>query len=282
MTASHVISPDWLRERLYAPDIRVVDASWHMPDAGRDPQAEFETARIPGAVFFDIDEICDQRTALPHMAPSYEKFALRARRMGLGDGHKIIVYDTMGLFSAARVWWLFRLFGHHEVMVLDGGFPAWRAMGGAIEEGLSDPRERHFSGRRDVGLIRDASDIARILKIGGEQIVDARSPERFRGDVAEPRPGLRAGHIPGSRNLHYARLIQDGRLKDPDALRAEFAAAGVDATQPVTTTCGSGVTAAILNLALAQIGQLDAAVYDGSWAEWGAYDESPVAVGDPA
>ena len=275
-----LVSTDWLDAHLKDPDLRVLDASWYLPDAGRDPRGEYEAAHIPGARFFDIDEISDQRSTLPHMAPPPEKFITRMRAMGVGDGHQVVVYDSAGLFSAARVWWTFRLMGKTDVAVLDGGLPKWRAEGRAIEDMPPVPRDRHMTVQRQAGLVKDVTQVAHASKLGEAQIVDARSPARFRGEEAEKRPGLRSGHIPGSMNLHYATLLKaDGTMKDADGLRAAFAAAGVDLARPVITSCGSGITAAILSLALERLGHRDHALYDGSWAEWGMYDDLKVAKG---
>jgi thiosulfate/3-mercaptopyruvate sulfurtransferase len=275
-----LVSTAWLAERLSAPDIRIVDASWHMPDSGRDAGAEFEAEHIPGARFFDIDEIADTQSALPHMAPPVEKFVSRMRGLGIGDGHRVIVYDSHGLFSAARVWWLFRLFGKTDVAVLDGGFRKWKAEGRPVEDGQPILSERHFTARRNAALVRDVTQMAAIAKLGEAQIVDARSPGRFSGAEPEPRPGLRSGHIPGAKNVHYASLLNDdGTMKEPGALRAVFEAAGVDVGRPVVTSCGSGVSAAIVNLALERLGSSKHSLYDGSWAEWGAYPDLGVEQG---
>lgn len=275
-----LVSTDWLAEHLDAPDLRVVDASWHMPDSGRDPKAEYAEAHIPGAVFFDIDDIADTSSPLPHMLPSTERFVSRVRRMGIGDGHRVVVYDSLGLFSAPRVWWMFRVFGHADVAVLDGGLPKWKAEGRPLEDMPPAPRDRHFTARKDLSLVRDVTEVAAAVKLGAEQVVDARSPGRFAGVEPEPRPGLRAGHIPGARNVPYRDLVEaDGTMKSPEALRALFAAAGVDLSKPIVNSCGSGVTACALALAQMLAGARKVAVYDGSWSEWGAYADLPIAQG---
>ncbi len=276
----HLVSTDWLAEHLGAPDLRILDASWYLPADNRDPKAEYAAEHIPGARFFDIDEISDSASDLPHMAPPVEKFISRMRAMGIGDGHRVIVYDSAGLFSAARVWWLFRLMGKTDVAVLDGGLPKWKAEGHPLEDEPPVMRDRHFTARRDATRIRDVTQVAAQVKLSQEQIVDARSPARFRGEEPEARPGLRAGHIPGALNVYYKDLLNgDGTLKQGDALRAAFTEAGVDLDKPVITTCGSGVTAAILALGLEELGHGQVALYDGSWAEWGMYDDLKVATG---
>ncbi len=276
-----LVSTDWLAAHLNDPDLRILDASWYLPDMGRDAAAEYQAAHIPGARFFDIDEISDQRSDLPHMAPPVEKFISRMRKMGIGDGHQIVVYDGAGLFSAARVWWLFRLMGKTDVAVLDGGFAKWQAEGRPTEDMPPLTRDRHITVSRQSHLVRDVTQVAAASKLGTPQIVDARSAERFRGEAAEPRAGLRAGHIPGSRNLPYKALLNaDGTMKSLDDLRGAFAAAGVDLDKPVITSCGSGVTAAILSLALERLGHANHSLYDGSWSEWGQYPDLPIATGD--
>lgn len=275
-----LVSTEWLAAHLRDPDLRVIDASWYLPDQNRDARAEYAAAHIPGARFFDIDEISDQRSALPHMAPPPEKFISRMRAMGIGDGHQVVVYDGAGLFSAARVWWTFRLMGKTDIAVLDGGFPKWRAEGREIEDLPPVLRDRHMTISRQNALVRDVTQVAHASKLREAEIVDARSAARFRGEVPEPRPGLRSGHIPGARNLPYAELLApDGTMKPAAALRAAFVAAGVDLDRPVITSCGSGVTAAILNLALERLGHRAHSLYDGSWAEWGMYDDLPVEKG---
>ncbi len=275
-----LVSVDWLAERLAAPDIRILDASLYLPGDRRNGYQEYNKAHIPGARFFDIDDIADRHSPLPHMLPPVEKFVSRVRKMGIGDGHRVIVYDQQGLFSAARVWWMFRIFGHQDVAVLDGGLPQWLAAGHPVDDEEPDPRERHFTGRRNASMVRDVTQIAGAAKLRDEQIVDARAPGRFRGEEPEPRPGLRAGHIPGARNVHYASLLNpDGTMKDVDATRALFEAAGVDLKRPIVTSCGSGVTAAILTLALHRMGHARNALYDGSWVEWGAYPDLAVETG---
>lgn len=275
-----LVSTDWLAEHMNDPDLRILDATWHMPFLNLDARAEYAAGHIPGARFFDIDEIADQRSALPHMAPPPEKFVSRMRAMGVGDGHQVVVYDRYGIRSAPRVWWTFKLMGKTDVAVLDGGLPKWQAEGREIEDLPPVVRDRHITTSRMAGLVKDVSQVASASKLGDWQILDARSGERFRGEVEEPRPGLRSGHIPGSLNLPYELLLNaDGTMKDKDALRAAFVAAGVDLNKPVITSCGSGVTAAILFLALEILGHRDHALYDGSWAEWGMYPDLKVEKG---
>ena len=275
-----IVSTEWLGARLGDPLLRVLDGSWHMPAAGRDPGADYAACHIPGAVFFDIDDIADGQSDLPHMAPPAEKFASRLRAMGVGDGHQVVVYDTAGVFSAPRVWWTFRLMGKREVAVLDGGLPKWRAEGRPVTALPTDVMQRHMTVQRMPAVVVDVTDVARASKLGSHTIIDARPAGRFRGEAPEPRPGLRSGHIPGSRNLWYGDLLNaDGTMKGPGALRAAFDAAGIDLGRPVITTCGSGISAAILSLALERIGKTDHALYDGSWTEWGGYDDLPVAKG---
>lgn len=277
-----LVSADWLVSHLTAPDVRVLDCTWFMPGAPRTGRQTYDSHHIPGARFFDIDDVADNDTALPHMLPPPEKFSSRVRKMGLGDGHRVICYDQNGFVASARVWWMFRVMGHADVAVLDGGFEAWRRAGGAVED-LRPlyQADRHFTVRPRRDLVRDLDQMLQAINGAAAQVVDARSAPRFRGEAAEPRPGLRSGHIPGSLNLPYGQLIAaDGCMKSDADLRAEFERAGVDLSKPIINTCGSGVTAAVLALAQSVAGHDGAAVYDGSWAEWGAEAGStPVATG---
>lgn len=275
-----LVSTQWLAEHMSAPDLRILDASWYLPSEGRDPRAEYEAAHIPGARFFDIDEISDGRSELPHMAPPVEKFVSRMRAMGIGDGHRVIIYDGMGIFSAARVWWLFRLMGKTDVAVLNGGLPKWIAEGREVEDMPPVMRDRHFTAHRVAGLVKDVTQVAASVKLGDAQILDARSPGRFSGEEKEVRPGLRSGHMPGALNVHYRTLLNDDMtMKSEDELKAIFSEAGVDLNKPAITSCGSGITAAIISMALERVGHRKHALYDGSWTEWGAYPDLAVETG---
>ncbi|MEM8655159.1 MAG: 3-mercaptopyruvate sulfurtransferase [Pseudomonadota bacterium] len=276
-----LVSTDWLAAHLKDPDLRVLDASWYLPELGRDARAEYAAAHIPGARFFDIDEISDARSDLPHMAPPPEKFMSRMRAMGVGDGHQVVVYDGAGLLSAARVWWLFRLMGHRDVAVLDGGFPKWQADAHPVEDMAPVIKDRHLTARFQNHLVRDVTQVSQASKLGSIQVVDARAAGRFKGEAPEPREGMRPGHIPGSRNVPYDTLLNaDKTMKSPDETRSVFEAAGVNLTKPIITSCGSGITAAILALALERMGHDQWSLYDGSWAEWGMSPMVPVATGD--
>jgi len=276
-----LVSTAWLAEHLEAPDVRIIDASWYFPQEERDAKAEYALAHIPGAVFFDIDDIADETSPLPHMLPSAVKFASRVRKLGLGDGSRMVVYDQLGLRSAARVWWTFRAMGHLDVVVLDGGLPKWIAEGRPISDMPAPPRERHFTPRLSYDLVRDLNQVRKALETGREQVVDARPAGRFTGETPEPRAGLRGGHMPGARNVPASDLLApDGTMKSPAQLAEIFEKAGVDINKPVVTTCGSGITAAILALALARLGKERTALYDGSWTEWGRREDVPVVTGE--
>jgi thiosulfate/3-mercaptopyruvate sulfurtransferase len=272
-----VVTTDWLARHLGETDLRVVDGTWHMPQLGRDARAEFAAAHVPGAVFFDIDAIADRATTLPHMLPTADEFATAAGGLGIGSDDRVVVYDVRGVVSAARVWWTFRAFGHDAVAVLDGGLKKWRAEGRAVESGPASPPRRTFRARLRPELVRDLGAMRANLDSRAAQVLDARSAGRFAGTEPEPRAGLRGGHIPGSLNLPYETLYRaDGTLRPPDELRSAVVAAGVDLGRPIVTTCGSGVTASVLALALYLAGRPDVAVYDGSWSEWGARPDVPI------
>jgi thiosulfate/3-mercaptopyruvate sulfurtransferase len=264
-----MVSVEWLASRLDAPDVRVIDASSFMPGSERNARAEYDAGHIAGAVFFDIDEISDTATDLPHMMPSAEKFASRVRKLGLGDGLRLVVYDSQGLFSAPRVWWMLRHMGHDDVVVLDGGLPAWIAAGHPLEDMPPLARERHFTVRRRADLVRDMDQVTGLLANHGAQVIDARSAGRFEGSAPEPRPGLPSGHMRGAYNVPFQSVVTpQGTLKDVEALRDLMGDAGIDLRAPIVTTCGSGITACVLALAFARLGRSDVAVYDGSWAQW--------------
>ncbi len=277
-----LVDTGWLAEHLEAPDVRVVDASYYLPHEGLDPRAEYHAHHLPGAVFFDIDEIADTDSPLPHMLPAPEKFSSRVRKLGLGDGLRIVVYDQRGIWSAPRVWWAFRLFGHEDVAVLDGGLPKWLSEGRPVAEGPVQAEARHFTARMNTLMVRDKAQLLANLETGREQVLDARPRGRFTGDQPEPRPGLRGGHIPGSLTLPFVELLDPGSqtMVPPEQLKARFLDAGLDLSRPVVTTCGSGITAAVLNLGLHLLGHRRTALYDGSWAEWGLPDgDTPVETG---
>lgn len=270
------VSTEWLAKHLNAPDLVVVDGSWYLPTLNRDAHAEYLDGHIPGALYFDIDKIADVESGLPHMLPRPEAFSSHMRRLGIGDGQRIVVYDGAGMFSAARVWWTFRAFGVRDVVILDGGLPQWKAEGRAIEDGAVSKPPRHFSARIDHSIVRDLGDVRAALASGSAQVVDARPADRFAGTAPEPREGVRSGHMPGALNVPFTSIMDGDLLKEPAALAAAFAAAGVDTHKPIVTTCGSGVTAAVLLLGLEMVGARNVALYDGSWAEWGSRADTPV------
>jgi thiosulfate/3-mercaptopyruvate sulfurtransferase len=277
MTDSPFVSTDWLTENLNRADIAVVDASWYLPTMNRDGKAEYAQRHIPRAVHFDIDAIKDEASPLPHMLPSPENFAAAVGAMGISDDMTIIVYDGAGLFAAPRVRWTFMVMGARDVRILDGGLPKWLAEGRSVLAGTPTPEPRAFKAKLQADAIASIDDIRKALASGSARIVDARPAPRFRGEAPEPRPGLASGHMPGSFNVPFDTLLRDGRMLPPGTVRGVFMAAGVDIDQPVITSCGSGVSAAILSLAMETAGAEAKALYDGSWAEWGGRDDCPVA-----
>ena len=275
-----LVSTEWLAGEMGASDLRIVDASWHMPDSGRDAAAEYAAGHIPGAVFMQLAELVDNSSPLDNTLPSAEKFASRMQSLGLGDGSRIVVYDDSPFKTSARAWFMLKLFGAHDVAILDGGIAKWKAEGRALAEGKENLRHRHFTAWSDGKNLRSKADMLANLASGAEQVVDARGAGRFTGDEPEVRPGLASGHIPGSRSLPYTQLYNaDGTFKDKSALAAAFAGAGVDLAKPVVTSCGSGVTACVLAFGMHLLGKDDAALYDGSWAEWGSDPGTPKATG---
>lgn len=273
-----LVSTDWLAERMPLGDVRVLDASWYMPAQQRDAKAEYHAHHIQGAVFFDIDAVADTASGLPHMLPTPHAFAHAVGSLGIGNADTVVIYDGTGIFSAPRVWWTFRVFGHDRVAVLDGGLPKWRREGKPTESGPTKCRSVPFTATLRPELVRDFAAMTANLQNNRDVVLDARSPGRFAATEPEPRPGLAGGHIPGSRNLPFQALIDpdSGTMRAPDELMKIFVAAGVSPTTPVTATCGSGLTAAIIAFALFLIGHRDAAVYDGSWSEWGAKAGAPI------
>lgn len=272
-----LIDTDWLAQHLHDPDVVVLDGTWHMPASGRDARAEFSAEHVPGARFFEIDAIADTSSDLPHMLPAPDAFREAVEGLGVRNDDLVVVYDTAGLFSAARVWWTFRVFGHDRVAVLNGGLPKWKREGRPTEAGVSTTRVGRFTPHFRPSLVRTLEEMQDNLQTKAEQVLDARGAGRFRAEEPEPRAGVRGGHIPGSMNLPYGAILEeDGTIRPPEALRAAFARAGIDLSRSVTTTCGSGITAALLALGLFLIGN-EAAVYDGSWSEWGSRADTPVA-----
>ncbi|MDA9271684.1 3-mercaptopyruvate sulfurtransferase [Planktomarina sp.] len=276
-----LVSTQWLKANQQDPNVRILDASWHMPSDGRDARNEFVNGHILNARFFDIDDISDHRSTLPHMVPPVEKFMSRVRALGVGDGHQIIVYDTKGLFSAARVWWLFRLMGHTSVAVLDGGLPKWIADGNPLSTTAPVIRDRHMTVKQQLQMVRDVTQVAHAAKLNDHEIIDARSGTRFIGEAPEPRTDLRSGHIPNSKNLPFTKVLNtDHTMKTVPELTKVFKNAGIDLNKPAITTCGSGITAAVLSLALQRVGKTDHALYDGSWTEWGQFPTLNIATGE--
>lgn len=274
-----LVSAAWLQENHGAPDLRVIEATWHIPGTAPEGKArkDYEEGHIPGAVFFDIDAISARETSLPNMLPGTVQFASQARRLGIGDGNRLVIYDRNGFKASARVWWMLRTMGIEDVKVLDGGYGAWLARGGEVEDLPPVPVERHFTPRLRSDLVKTFEQVRALSEGGAARILDARPPERFAGETPEPREGVRAGHIPGSVNLPAGKLVaSDGKLKSRDELQDLFG----EVSGPLVTTCGSGVTAAILSLGLARIGRWDAAVYDGSWADWGARKNAQIETGN--
>jgi thiosulfate/3-mercaptopyruvate sulfurtransferase len=273
-----LVETDWLQQHLNSPGLVILDGSALMPGDACKPDEMYRGAHIPGALFFDIDEISDTSSALPHMLPSPEKFTSCVRKMGIGDGMKVVAYDYRGIFSAPRVWWMFRVMGHEDVAVLNGGLPKWRTEGRPLQEGLPPARmEQHFTARRNAELVRDFGDVLAAVNSKHTPIIDARSKARFDGKEGEPRPVPRLGHMPGAHNLPFGKLLNsNGTMKSADELRAAFEGAGIDPGKPVIASCGSGLTACTLALGLAVLGNEWASVYDGSWAEWGSSPTAPI------
>jgi thiosulfate/3-mercaptopyruvate sulfurtransferase len=274
-----LVSTDWLADHLRQRDVIPVDGSYFLPTQQRDPRAEYRSEHIPGAVFFDIEAISDNSTDLPHMLPGPKQFGAAVSALGIGDGDTVVVYDSVGLYSAPRVWWTFRIFGAKQVFILDGGLPKWKQESRPLEKGEGIRTAKTFNAEMNVAAVALLADVRMAIADGSVQIVDARPPERFAGRAPEPRPGQRSGHMPGSFNVPFDRLVDNGRLSSREHIEAAFKTAGVDLDQPIITSCGSGVSAAILTFALDAIGKGAQGLYDGSWTEWGSRPDLPVARG---
>jgi len=281
MAQDPIVSVSWLKDHLDAPDVVIIDASWYLPAMERNAKKEYEQEHIPGAVFMDIDEVSDQSSPLPHMMPEPHVFSSKMRKMGIGDGQTIVVYDGAGIFSAARVWWMFRAFGVESVFVLDGGLPAWKEEGYPLTDEVPARLERHFTAMLNHDMVRNLDEVQDALDSSSHLVLDARAPERFKGLAPEPREGVRAGHMPGALNLPFGLLLNEGKLRSKEDLQNIFKQVGVDASTPVITSCGSGVTAAVITLALEQVGFSKNALYDGSWTEWGSSEKTEV-ISEPA
>ncbi len=281
MGARPLVSTDWLHEHLHDADVRILDASWYLPGDPRDPRAEYALEHIPEAGFFDIDAVADTNSNLPHMLPPPETFAAAMHALGIGNEHFVVIYDTTGIYSSPRLWWTFKTMGHENCAVLDGGLPKWkRENRPTTSHPPAPPREAIFTPTTKSELVRCYNDLLSNLKTKNEQVVDARSPPRFAGLEREPRPSVRPGHVPASVNIHYADLVNsDGTLRSDAELKAIFEKVAIDLANPIVTTCGSGITAAIVFLAAKIVGATDVALYDGSWADWGSMVNAPIEIG---
>lgn len=277
--SKHFVTAEWLEAERKKPDLVVVDGSWYLPAMNRDGRAEYRAAHIPGAVYFDIDEVKDINSTLPHMLPPPEVFSLHMARLGISDGQRIVVYDGAGLFSAPRVWWTFKVFGAKDVFILEGGLPEWRAKGLPVESDRTARAPGKFTPKFSPAMVADLERVENALQRNSAQVIDARPAARFRGETSEPRPGVASGHIPGSINVPSDQVVKDGKLAPPEQIKKAFAEGGLDPDKPIITSCGSGVSAAILWLALDSIGKTPEAIYDGSWTEWGSNPDKPVATG---